>query len=162
MIGRRELGAKTVVVPGDTAIEESTGAWTKYREEYDIDELTIKPGMEPTFFTLEPMTRRVKKFVYSIEDNTYEHDDAVIRAMLTRVVNYEIETESGDVSMIEQPERKSLGTLGQMVTDEYMEKLNLPREVHQCLAIFGRAISEARPLSSTRSDKPAGDSSGPG
>ena len=135
-------------------------------------ELEIEPGNfvpfeikgeEPTYFTIRQLSRPQKDAVETIPDNKARERAAFyIKCGLERVDGFKIEDEEGNEIDLDQPVRKRNGKLGEMVSDAWVTKLDLPEQYLHGLAYHIKIFSEASDPLSRPSEPQSGDTSPPG
>lgn len=172
MIGRYKIGPRRVViaaviqVPGkdggitdvtiaDPAIDLAKSNLAEYKESlYDEKHLAYFEGEKPSYFTIQPLTRRQK----DAADGMSPRQTAAffIRCAVTAIDGYQIQDAGGAVVDAPQPKRKDNGSLGAMAQESWVDKLDMPTDFLFALSYMIRTISEASPPLSRPSELPAG------
>jgi|ETNvirnome_2_300_1030623.scaffolds.fasta_scaffold00529_11 hypothetical protein len=126
-----------------------------YRDSFfDAKHLKFKDGEEPSWFSIQPLTRRQKEAADEMMPRKRAAWD--IRAGLIDC-HFRYVDSDGQTKDVQQPERLNNGRLGKMVTEGWMDKVNLPSELLHALSYMVRHISEATvPLSSGSSKESGG------
>ena len=151
-IGRKVLGIKKVVLAfknddeslvADPAIDLEKSDLVKYADSmYDLKHISFKENEKPTYFYIQPLTRRQKDVVGDL-DGLREKAYWYIRCSLTKISNYQIIDESGNITEITQPNRKENGSLGLMSSEKYCDELDLPDDYLATLFVMIHGISQA-------------------
>jgi hypothetical protein len=171
VLRRKVFDAVQFVPRFDPAIDHASCDYDAYVDSgYDLGKLKTRNGDLLTMFSVAPLTFKQKSMVdvFDIDkgDPRRVPGDlpmgrkarlAVIQFGLRGVENYEIETVDGSTKKLGGPERKKDDDLGPIVTDKWIETANLCADEIEAVARCIWEISEARPLSSTRSSILSGD-----
>ena len=151
-------GGNETVVIADPAIEvdhEDTDL-EKFREsQYDMKHVHIFKGQTPTWFTVEPLTRRQKDAAEHFETSR-QRSAFMIRCSVVRVEGYKIKRADGSEYDLDNPSRKKNGQLGMMAKESWIDRMDLPELYLIALGHQIKRISEASHPLSKPSVKPVG------
>lgn len=141
MLKRRVLDPIKLVLRIDSAIADGSD-YEKYVQTWDLAHLKLKPGEQPTVFTVQQLTDRQRDACHRL-DAIVDKCTLAIKYGLLSVDNYMLEGPGGG-TLLAQPERIN-GEAGQVVSDAWLDKARFLLE--EKLAIGGTilAITEARP-----------------
>ena len=181
MIGRYKLGSRRIVIAAlipvttpdggsrellikDDAVDADLSDLGAYQDSYfDTKHLKFTEGEEPTYFTIQQLTRRQKDAVETIPENMPRERSAFyIKCAVSRVDGFKICDEEGNIIDLPQPKRKSNGRLGAMAQDSWVDKMDLHTNLLIALAVHIKAFSEADVPLSKPSEPQSGATSLPG
>lgn len=167
MLGRRVSGPRKVVVavelPGggsvvDPAVDVEHSNLAAYKADlWDPKHLVFRDGERPTWFHVQPLTRRQKDAC-----ETFAPRAAAawyVRCALLEIDNYQVLNGDGVIAEAPQPERVANGAFGLMASDKYVDELNLPEEHLLAVWLMVRTLSEAQLPLSRHSNTPRGGAS---
>ncbi len=169
MLGRRVTGARKVVVavelPSggavvDPAVDIDRSNLAAYRESlWDAKHLNFLDGERPTWFHVQPLTRRQKDACETFAPRATAA--WYLRCALLAIDNYQIVAADGSIIDAAQPERVANGAYGLMASEKYIDDLNLPEPHLLAIWLMIRTLSEAQlPLSKPSSTRPGVASGG--
>ena len=147
MLKRKVLDPVRLVLPFDSALDDKTTDYPKFRETWDPKFLVVKAGEQPTVFVINQLTHRQRQRVSAVQEPS-ERAALAIRYGLLSVESYAIEKPDGSMALLEQPKRADHGLLGDCITEEWMESARFLTD--ELIGIGGAILlmSEARaPLS---------------
>lgn len=156
-IGRSVRAPKQVILRGDNAIDWERSDWDQYVESgFDAQHLAVLPGQTPTTFTIGQLTYPQSVALDGLR-NESAGADLLIRCGLRSLHNYVVIKPDGREHVISgEPPLTPVGTLGNVISDKWMDELGLLPSQRDALAALIRKNSEASiPLS-----KPSGGGSG--
>jgi hypothetical protein len=132
----------------DPAVNLASSDLSKYQESlYDISHLKFYDGQTPTFFTIQPLSRKQKDIIGGVEDFRKKANLAARMSVLS-IENYEIERDGGVTVRDPQPDRQQSGDLGSMASESWLDTLDLPADFLAGLYWHIYRLSEAQgPLS---------------
>jgi hypothetical protein len=149
---------REVISPEDPALDDDKTDFVAYlKSNFDQKHLAFKNGEQPTRWTIAPLEDKQLRHVGILPDGPLKAD-YVFRCGLVGVSNYEIRHEDGSFDDVDPADRKDRPEHGPMVSETWMKKARIHPDDIDTIAGMIRQISVARPLASTQSDKPPGDS----
>ena len=147
-------GGVTNVPLMDPAVDPEASDLKAYRDSlWDPKHLSFVEGDQPTWWTINPLTRRQKDAAEGMKAR--ERASFYIRCSVSKVEGYQIMEPDGTISEVSQPKRKQNGSLGIMSQDSWVDKLDMPEELLHALALMIRVISEAGDPLARKSDAPS-------
>jgi hypothetical protein len=140
----------------DPAIDVPNSDIEKYWESmFDIKHITFLPGEQPTWFLLTPLTRRQKDAV-DVALGERQAASWYIRCSVIDIENYLVIDANGKTSEAPKPDRQQRGRAGEMVSEEWLDKVNFPSEHRTALFLMIHHISEAQLPLSVRLEQQSG------
>ncbi len=129
-----------------------------YRESHwDCKHLGLREDDRPTYWTIEGLSRKQVRWGRTLGEDSSEFYDFVTRAGLKLVDNYILEKEGGERVPMPAVEVEKSGDLGELITDKWMDTVNLQSNIKVGLAIMIWQISEVHlPLPSASEPQSGG------
>lgn len=168
MLGRRVTGPRRVVIavelPAggavvDPAVDVERSNLAEYRASlWDDRHLAFRAGEKPTWFLIQPLTRRQKDACEGFAPRAAAA--WYLRCALLAIENYQVVSAAGEIIDAPQPERVPNGAFGLMATEKWVDELNLPEEHLLACWFMIRALSEAQLPLSKPSATPSGGAPG--
>ncbi|MCP4549517.1 MAG: hypothetical protein GY835_23930 [bacterium] len=164
MLGRRVIAPRHVVLVqeldeggwwADPAVDLDRSDPAKYIESYyDLKHLTAKGGEQWSTFKVRSLTRRQKDAIEGL--SVRQTATWVVRSGLLGHSEFNLMNADGEVLPVAQPERKQNGEFGEMVTEKWLDDVNLPSIVLLGLCRTILNLSEAQLPLSGRSEPQSG------
>jgi hypothetical protein len=167
--GRQIIGPRRVVLAAilddgsvvlDSAIDlKHSQLWTEYWPSlFDPAKLQFHPGDRPSWFTISPVSTAQKLAAPPRGSNAPAFPRAAffVRAGLLSIEDYPIVAADGSERPAAQPERRRMGGLGEMATDDWLADSGLSEHDICALGIMIEHISEALHPLARRSVGPSG------
>ncbi len=163
-LGRRAARPVKIVMalPGESGVidpaidieaSDLDAYWTSL---FDLQHIKIKDGELPTYFTIKPLTRRQKDAV-DVLTGEKALSSWYIRCSLVKLFNYQIMDSNGKIGDAPHPVIKKHGEVGEIATEDWLDKVCFTTDVKNALCIAIMAISEAKLPLSTPSEQESGD-----
>jgi len=125
---------------------------------YDTSKLVFRPGEQPSWFTIAPVSM-AQKLAAPPRGRETELARAAwfVRCGLVRIDGYVLTAADGSQAPVAQPDRKAHGKLGEVASEEWLAECGLTEHDVMALGAMIEFISEAQGPSSRRSAEPSGD-----
>lgn len=132
------------VAPFDSALD-GDGNYEEYRKAWDYSKLRLKPGEQPTVYTLNQLTDVQRDAAYRIPDDAkVDRCNLALRYGLLDAQNHIISVDGQPEQVIEPP-RRVQGEYGSIVSQEWMDKARFTAAEKVVLGSVVLNITEARP-----------------
>ena len=145
--GRKVFGPRRVIIAvqttdgetfADPAVDVANSDVAGYVESlYELDKLKLVTGLSPTYWTIQPLTRRQKDAMDHMGRREMAH--WIIRFGLVAVDNFTVGGEPVTV-----PERKPHGSYGLALPESFLDQLDLSSSVLHSLSGMILRLSEAQ------------------
>lgn len=162
-IGKRVATARKVILESDPSILPGSD-YAKYRDSlYDEKHLTLDPVNEATRFNINQLgdiqKDGVEALYTALGTPTRRAAKIAMRCSLIGISNFILTKVDGSVVTEHVPARQDGGVLGAVITEKWMEDLNIPGDYLSELYKEINAFSEVKLPLSMPSGAPAGEPS---
>jgi hypothetical protein len=144
----------------DPAIDiENSDIVEYWKSMFNIEHIKFHKGQQPTRFLIRPLTRR-QRDATDLLTGSEAMKSWYIRCGIVKLFNYHIMDGKGEVGDAPHPELKKHGEVGEIATEEWLDKVCFTTDVKFLLYTAIYALSEAKlPLSEPSRQESGGQKS---
>lgn len=138
----------------DPAVNLEKSDLVAYKESlWDTKHIRFIEGESPTWFVIQPITRRQKEASEGLSDS--QRATWYVRCGLINCENYILYKDDGQEDA-GTPDRAANGSFGLMVTEDWINRVNFPQDHMLALFLMIHTLSEAQGPTLAASSKPSG------